>query len=67
MLKKKELMDDLKFCQSLMNRLVTFADKNYKDHGYFDNKHSVVQNDIIRLRRELNDVRRKLDWDYEEK
>ena len=65
--KKKEIIDDLKFCKMLMDRLVDYANKNYIDENYWDNKHTVIQNDIIRLRRELNDIRKKLNWDYEEK
>lgn len=67
MIKKKEIMNDLKFCQMLMDRLVIYTEKNYVDSTWYDNKHSVVQADIIRLRRELNDIRKKLNWDYEEK
>ena len=57
---RNEVVKDLKFCQELMNRLVKFTDENYI--GCADNKHTVIQNDIIRLRRELNEVRKKLEW-----
>lgn len=50
--KKENLMTDLAFCKALMDRLVAYADTH-------DN-HTVVQNDIIRLRRELNEIRIKL-------
>lgn len=64
MIKKSELMSDLKFCQSLMDRLVMYADKNfYEDHSYGSN-HTPIQNDIVRLRRELNNIRQKLEWNY---
>ena len=34
--------------------------------SFWDNKHTVVQADIIRLRRELNTVKHKLDsYEYE--
>ena len=59
---KKELMIDLIFCQlyELMNGLFTYAKENYTDDDYYNN-HTSIQNDIIRLRRELNEVRKKLD------
>lgn len=60
-MKKTELMEDLEFCQELMNRLVEFADKNCIEHAYYLEKHTVIQRDIIRLRRELNEIRNKLE------
>ena len=54
-------MKDLKFCQELMNRLVKFADEYYISEGRFQCNHTVVQNDIIRLRGELNEVCKKLE------
>ena len=62
-IKKNELLKELKFCQSLMDRIVEYTEANYTDK-YFDRKHTVIQADIIRLRRELNEVRAKLDWRY---
>lgn len=59
-LKKEEIMTDLKFCQKLMDRLVEFAEECHAGDWYIE-KHTVVQNDIIRLRRELNEVRKKLE------
>lgn len=59
---KTELMKDLKFCQELMERLVKFADEYYISEGrWYQCNHTVVQNDIIRLRRELNEVRKKIE------
>ena len=60
--KKNEILKDLKFCQELMNRLVSSAE-NIGDNTYLYG-HTPVQNDIIRLRRELNEVRKKMDWNY---
>lgn len=57
---KTEILKDLKFCKELMDRIVESANNNDSYLSY----RTVVQNDIIRLRRELNNVRRKLDWDY---
>ncbi len=62
---KKELMKDLKFCQDLMNRLVKFAESTGEE--YWTDKHSVIVNDIIRLRRELNNVRLNLGWGCRDK
>lgn len=59
---KKEIMADLNFCKELMDRLYLFADKNYGES--YAPKNTVVQNDIIRLRRELMNVSRKLAYDY---
>lgn len=59
-LKKEEIMKDLKFCQELMNRLVKFADECHAGDWHIE-KCTVIQNDIIRLRRELNEVRKKLE------
>ena len=62
---KKQIVKDIQFCKELMDRLFKDA-KKYEKSGLYDDKHTVLQADIIRLRRELNDVRKKLDWDYEE-
>ena len=66
MVSKKELLQDLKFCQQLMDRLVTYADKNYYDEHSYGSNHTVIQNDIMKLRRELMNVSHKLDWTYKE-
>lgn len=61
--KKEEMMKDLKFCQELMNRLVEFADECHVGDWHIE-KHTVIQNDIIRLRRELSKVRKKIEeWE----
>ena len=61
---KKDVVKDIQFCKDLMDRLLKDA-KKYEEARY-DDKHTVLQADIIRLRRELNEVRKKLDWDYKE-
>ena len=61
---KKQIVKDIQFCKELMDRLLKDA-KKYEKSGLYDDKHTVLQADIIRLRRELNEVRKKLDWDYE--
>ena len=62
---KKEVIKDIQFCKDLMDRLLKDA-KKYEEASLYDDKHTVLQADIIRLRRELNEVRKKLDWDYKE-
>lgn len=64
MTSKKELISDIKFCKQLMDRLVEFTEKSYKDDRSWGSNHTTIQNDIIRLRRELMSVSHKLDWDY---
>ena len=59
---KKEIMADLKFCKELMDRLYHYADKTY---GSDVPRSTVIQNDIIRLRRELMNVSKKLAYDYD--
>lgn len=58
----EKLQQDLKFCKALMDRLVNSVDDSVKEKRNIP--YTVVQNDIIRLRRELNEIRKKLDWDY---
>ena len=58
----EKLQQDLKFCKELMDRLVNSVDDRIKEK--YNIPYTVVQNDIIRLRRELNDVRKELDWHY---
>ena len=60
---RKKIIKDLQFCKELMDRLVIFA-KKQETAGQFDYKHTVMQTDIIRLRRELNEVRHELEWNY---
>ena len=62
---KKDVVKDIRFCTELMDRLLKDA-KTYEEASLYDDKHTVLQADIIRLRRELNEVRKKLDWDYKE-
>lgn len=58
---KEEITKDLKFCKELMDRLVKYTENNYNNLGY---NGSVIKDDIKRLRRELNNVSHKLEWDY---
>ena len=61
---KKRLMKDLKFCQELMNRLVAYSDENFHDGHTWGSNRTVIQTDIIRLRRELNNVKNTLEERY---
>ena len=67
MISKKNLMKDLKFCKELMDRLVDMADSLYCDEHPWGSNYTTIQSDIIRLRRELNNVNHKLDWQYKDK
>lgn len=62
----KEIKQDIAFCKQLMDRLLLQTEKMSGDVTPWD-RHTVVQQDIIRLRRELNEVRKKLNWDYKER
>ena len=60
---KKEIMADLKYCKESLDRIIRYADKNYEDGFYFTH-YTVIQADIIKLRRELNEINHKFAWDY---
>lgn len=63
---KEEIMADLNYCKESLNRIVKYAERNYKD-SLLDNHHTVIRADIIKLRRDLNEVNHKLNWDYDGK
>jgi len=54
-------MRDLKFCKELMDRLIKYTDDNYTSERSWQSNHTVIQNDITRLRRELMSVSHKLE------
>ena len=56
----KDVIDDLKFCKMQMDRLLNLSIEMSK-MSYLNDKHTVIQSDIIRLRRDLNNVRKKLE------
>jgi hypothetical protein len=60
---KKEIMADLKYCKESLDRIIRYADKSYEDGSYFTH-YTVIQADIIKLRRELNEINHKFAWDY---
>lgn len=61
---KKEVIADLKYCKESLDRIVKYTERTYKDSPH-DNHHTVIQADIIKLRRDLNEVNHKLNWDYD--
>lgn len=61
---KKEIIKDMKFCKELMDRLVVLTESAYNDEFSYGSNHTTIQADIIRLRRELNNLKHKLDWNY---
>lgn len=63
---KEEIIADLKYCKESLDRIVKYAERNYKD-SLLDNYHTVIQADIIKLRRDLNEVNHKLKWDHDGK
>lgn len=61
----KEIISDLKYCKESMDRILDYAERNYDgDAPSWCNHHTVIQNDIIKLRRELNEINHKFEWDY---
>lgn len=63
---RKEIMADLQYCKESLDRIIKYADKNYMCDDLYSH-HTVIQADIIKLRRELNEINHKLEWDYGEK
>lgn len=62
MTKEKEIIiNQTKFCEELMNRLITeIAQVTDEANKYHQNK-SRTSNDVKRLRRELNTLRKQID------
>lgn len=63
---KKEIMADLRYCKDSLDRIIKYADKNYEGEHCIYSHHMVIQADIIKLRRELNEINKKMEWDYSE-
>lgn len=60
---KKDIVQDLKFCAILADKLVKMAeDLQEMPYGIYGK--TPLENDITRLRRELNTVNRKLKGEY---
>ena len=66
MISKNNLIKDLKFCKELMDRIIKYADDKYIESHSWRSNHTVIQNDIKKLRRELNEINKKLEWNYKE-
>lgn len=48
-----------------LDRIIEFAKRELNETTYMlYGKRTVIQSDIIKLRRELNEIRRKLDGDF---
>lgn len=64
MVDKKKIVDQVRFCSVLMGRIKADVE-NAEEYKWALDKHTVMQTDIIRLRRELNGLRKMLDanWD----
>jgi len=63
MIDKKKIVDQARFCSVLMGRIK--ADIEDAEEGKFSlNNHTVMQTDILRLRRELNELRKMLDANW---
>lgn len=63
---KKEIMADLRYCKESLDRIIRYTDKNYEGDCYTSH-YTVIQTDIIKLRRELNEINHKMEWDYDRK
>ena len=60
----KGIKEQTKFCKQLMDRLTAEINNTEEEYGYIDN-HFRMATDIIRIRRELNDLRKMLyPYDY---
>ena len=60
---KKEILADLKYCKESLDRIIKYTEKTYEDETYWGH-HTVIQADIKKLRRELNEVNHKFEWNY---
>ena len=64
MIDKKKIVDQARFCSVLMGRIKADIE-NAEEYRWTLYKHTVMQTDVIRLRRELNELRKMLNvnWD----
>ena len=60
--KRKQIKEQIKFCKELMNRLNKSIEENVDmDSSWWGiRNHSQISDDVIRLRRELNTLRKLL-------
>ena len=59
---KNEIIKDLNYCKESLDRIIKHTEKYYG--GNYGNHHTVIQADIIKLRRELNEINKKFAWEY---
>ena len=62
---KKEVLKQSKFCGELLGHIYTDLDQNLKetpDGSCWVFKYTTIQNDIVKLRRELLRLRDMIDW-----
>lgn len=56
MITKSQLLKDLNYCKDSLERMIWHSEKQ-KDEYHSITNHTVIENDIIKLRRELNEIR----------
>lgn len=61
LMKKSQLINDLEFCKRMLEKIIESAKENYNDNDPWGSRKSVIANDIKHLRRELNEIRKKVD------
>lgn len=59
MVDKKKIVDQARFCSVLMGRIKADVE-NAHEYDWALDKRTVMQTDVIRLRRELNELRKLL-------
>jgi hypothetical protein len=59
---KNEILKDLNYCKESLDRIIRHTEKYYGVN--YVNHHTVIQADIIKLRRELNEINKKFAWEY---
>ena len=66
MIDKKQIKKDADFCKTLMDRLhKDLTEYCNKECSFLSDGHTVIQADIKRLRRELSNLYKELDFNYE--
>lgn len=58
---KVELIKNLEFCESMIVKMMEYARDNYANEFEFNTNKTVIGNDIRHLRRELNEIRKKVE------
>ena len=64
-IQKKEILKQSKFCGELLDRINMDLEQNLKttpDGSGCVNRYTTIQNDIVKLRRELLRLRDMIDW-----